>query len=266
MTTNGNVTEKKIIKNGWLWIPLSVSALFIVVIFYADINRNLFYYFNQWPIYSGRLLWANLTIFGDTMVAAVLFLPWMKKRPDMVWSLLFAGILAFILSQGLKSILSVPRPLGVLDPDSIILIGPGHKHRSFPSGHATTIFTFSAVTILYIRKNLYKTLMFIFAFVVGLSRVVVGVHWPLDILGGLAAGWLSAWFGISVYQFFRQRLPQINILFFSTILIISVIVLIFFYNTKYSSAYYLKVTIGLSTLANMAISLKDFILLSKRKE
>jgi membrane-associated phospholipid phosphatase len=34
----------------------------------------------------------------------------------------------------------------------------------------------------------------------GLARVVAGVHWPLDILGGAIIGILSTWI---IYQFFN---------------------------------------------------------------
>lgn len=53
---------------------------------------------------------------------------------------------------------------------------------SFPSGH---VFTSTIFSLLLIKKYPDKTLLYLIPFLVGLSRVFLGVHYPSDIIGGL---------------------------------------------------------------------------------
>ena len=61
---------------------------------------------------------------------------------------------------------------------------------SFPSGHAAWFFAM-AMTVWFINRK-WGAWFFIFAIVNGIARVYVGVHWPLDIVGGAVVGILSA--------------------------------------------------------------------------
>jgi undecaprenyl-diphosphatase len=63
---------------------------------------------------------------------------------------------------------------------------------SFPSGHAAWFFAM-AMTIWYFNRK-WGVWFFIFALVNGLARIYVGVHWPLDIVGGAVVGVVSAIF------------------------------------------------------------------------
>lgn len=60
---------------------------------------------------------------------------------------------------------------------------------SFPSDHTAIAFVI-VLTVLWDWKKLGLFLL-IPAFMVGLARVFVGVHWPLDILGGISVAILS---------------------------------------------------------------------------
>jgi membrane-associated phospholipid phosphatase len=65
----------------------------------------------------------------------------------------------------------------------------GYEHNSFPSGHATTAWAVAfALMLLYPRQ---RVLWFVAAAVVAASRVVVGAHYPGDVLAG-------AWFGVVI--------------------------------------------------------------------
>jgi membrane-associated phospholipid phosphatase len=80
--------------------------------------------------------------------------------------------------------------------DAVHIIGPAYKAGSFPSGHATTAFAIGGLLALGLRARWLVVLIVSVATLVALSRAVVGVHWPLDILAGVFGGWLCAVAGL----------------------------------------------------------------------
>ncbi len=64
------------------------------------------------------------------------------------------------------------------------------SEKSFPSDHTAVVFAASAAVFFY-NKKLGLVLLFL-SFLVGLARIYVGVHYPLDVLGGMAVGIFSA--------------------------------------------------------------------------
>lgn len=73
----------------------------------------------------------------------------------------------------------------------------GHEHTSFPSGHTTTVFALAcALTLLYPRRRLVVA-GWAAAALVGASRVVVGAHFPGDVLAG---AWLGTVVALGVFR------------------------------------------------------------------
>ena len=68
------------------------------------------------------------------------------------------------------------------------LIGP-IASSSMPSGHATIFFALAAL-IFYIDRK-YFWYFLVGAFLIGIGRIIVGVHWPLDIVAGAIVGAVS---------------------------------------------------------------------------
>jgi membrane-associated phospholipid phosphatase len=129
-------------------------------------------------------------VLGDTVVAFTLCLPLWRRRPDLLWAFLFLAILGTLWVHGLKHIVDVARPPAVL-PD-VHIIGPAYKANTFPSGHATTAFAIGGLFALGLQLRTAYVIFVTAALIAALSRAVVGVHWPLDILAGAFGGWLSA--------------------------------------------------------------------------
>jgi membrane-associated phospholipid phosphatase len=175
--------------------PLGLALLLLVGVEIGDLDLSLFRQLNGLSAWTGPAFWAHVTILGDGLVCAVLLLLWIRY-PERVWGGLLGAVVMVVILRLFKSFLGLPRPLGVLPEDWVTVIGPGHRRSAFPSGHAATMALFAGVWALSTARRVTPWLAMGLAVLVGLSRVAVGVHWPSDVLGGLALGWASAWIGL----------------------------------------------------------------------
>ena len=97
-----------------------------------------------------------------------------------------------------------PRPFVI---EKVNLILTHDANASFPSGHAA--FFFALATAVYFCNKKWGILFFVFAFLISISRVFGGIHWPADILAGAAVGIFSGWLIRKIFQkFFKQKTPQ----------------------------------------------------------
>lgn len=106
----------------------------------------------------------------------------------------YAGLTAFALSgiavQIGKHTWDRPRPLLALF-DVRIVDEPLFVH-SFPSGHTTTAFAVLFACSIFLPRMRY--FLITLAFATGLSRVYLGVHFPLDVIyGGLVGALIGIW-------------------------------------------------------------------------
>jgi undecaprenyl-diphosphatase len=99
-----------------------------------------------------------------------------------------AGLSGTLLYKWLKGKTLRPRPFEV--HQDIFMTGKPLDKFSFPSGHTLHAVVFGLVAI-----NYYPALSFIimpFVSMVALSRVVLGLHYPSDVLAGALIGSLIA--------------------------------------------------------------------------
>lgn len=139
--------------------------------------------------------WASLTLLGDTRVAIALLLFFVYRNPQLLPATLIATIPATIVVHGYKQGLAMPRPAAVLDPDQIHIIDHILRSGSFPSGHSTTIGVIAALLVLLSNRRALQGGLLAVMLLVGVSRVMVGAHWPVDVLTGCGIGLLSGLFG-----------------------------------------------------------------------
>ncbi len=98
-------------------------------------------------------------------------------------------LISFYLNQQLKILMDTPRPF-VLDPTiarsqgAINSAGGG----AFPSGHAQGATTFWGLAAVYFRRRWLWWLAAVVTVLMSLSRLYLGVHWLIDVLGGIVIG------------------------------------------------------------------------------
>jgi undecaprenyl-diphosphatase len=141
-----------------------------------------------------RSLAHGVTHLGDPAVVTAislvlaLVLLVLRRLTDAV-SVLVVRLLASFASAGLKALIDRPRPSDV----------PALSHvttASYPSGHALGTAALWATILWLVSSGLGRRAVRVLAIAVPLavaaSRVLLGVHYPSDVVAGLLLGWIVA--------------------------------------------------------------------------
>ena len=152
-----------------------------------------------------RAFFQCMSFFGHgtgCLIAASLI--WSLDRKNRIAIPLLVGstLLAGAISAVLKVIVHRPRPF--VDPaiigDSVSLSEAVFHNflQSFPSGHTATAFALAMGLSFLYHKG--KPLFFLFAFLVGLQRIISQNHFPSDVMAGALVGVVSAQAVLSILQ------------------------------------------------------------------
>lgn len=127
-----------------------------------------------------------------------------KNKNEQKKSLLFlvySTFVALFINIVIQKLVHFDRPESALQ-NSGNLILEHIPDASFPSDHTAVSIAF--VTALYLFGFRKIALVFLpFAFAMNISRIIVGVHWPLDVIVGTIIGFLSAIFVYKVVQHYK---------------------------------------------------------------
>jgi undecaprenyl-diphosphatase len=134
--------------------------------------------FAPWLLPLTRL--GNLVLLGPLALAAAIWLAIKARYRAALW-LLATCIVARLVTAGLKLVFQRPRPDLLPQLDQVYSM-------SFPSAHAAnTMATFLAIALaLGGRAPIVGAVALTLA--IGISRVLLAVHWPSDVVGGWALG------------------------------------------------------------------------------
>lgn len=132
------------------------------------------------PFITDKANFYAVIIFG----AAVILLKDRKNGARGLILLAMAVLLSDFAATLVRNAVHRARPCNAID--NVRLLVGCSKSFSFPSGHATAIF--SAMVFLSLRYRRYAPAFLAVAVAVAYSRVYVGVHYPLDAVGGALLG------------------------------------------------------------------------------
>ncbi len=157
------------------------------------INRSL-----QNPVFDLTMPWITELGSGGAVWLFVMFLLALSGRGE-YRKMAFLGTVALVLSwllsdEALKFLFARPRPFIHFSDVRLLVAGP-HQY-SFPSGHTAT--AFAAATALLRKNSKIGAAALVLALLIGFSRVYVGVHYPLDIVGGIVLGGGVGWLVVSI--------------------------------------------------------------------
>jgi undecaprenyl-diphosphatase len=130
--------------------------------------------------------------------AAAGWLAWKRKRglQVLVALALLLGATDLVSHRVIKPIFHRSRPeqAGV----AVVLREDMHTGLSFPSNHAVNMF--AGATFLSLLYPVLTVPAFLLAALVAYSRVYVGVHFPLDVIGGAVFGAACGWFAAKAFR------------------------------------------------------------------
>ena len=181
---------------------LSASCLLAgLIVYLTPLNREWMLWLNH-STPGLDPFWSFLTQFGEGGAALLLLLVFTRFSRIGTALSLKVFLIGSLLSPAIKSWVASPRPLGVFDAGLINTIGaPPASANSMPSGHSMTVF--AAVAVLCLCFSLrgkrwpWAVLLALFATLVAESRIMVGAHWPADVLAGAGLGLLAAWLALA---------------------------------------------------------------------
>lgn len=189
---DGGIARNSIITRRGLytWLALAIVLLGITTARVSSLRidgyeLSLFRFINNWSE-NWRQVFLIITFFGGAwlFVMAALLSLW-KKQYDLATRIIVFGATSFLITELLKRLIARSRPVELLT--NIHLREIFASGYGFPSGH-TAVATTVSLLLLPLLSPRWRWACLVWIFLVGLSRIYLGVHAPLDVLGGFAVG------------------------------------------------------------------------------
>lgn len=158
---------------------------------------------------------------GNTILLVLNYLIWpffvfvsfllVFKSPNVFWQLFLATFIAEFFERYIKNKVYWPRPMTLRhDPVPCGLVPAWYNTGSFPSGHTTKAMYFFLFAIQY--HVISPAVFVLYTLPLIIFRVLVGFHYPIDILGGIVIG-LCAWAIASVIVFPAPLVEMVRVIF-----------------------------------------------------
>lgn len=169
-------------------------------------DRTTFIYLNNLGIEDYDLFWITITNFNTWIplffIFFILFFLKYSNREAIFVVLTLVCMIFFVntVTDLTKYTVARLRPNNDEDINTLIRILKSPSTYSFFSGHSSSSFSVTTLVVLFLRNRFkWCWLFFIWPVLFVMSRVFVGVHFPVDIIVGAMVGIFSAFFFYMLY-------------------------------------------------------------------
>jgi undecaprenyl-diphosphatase len=180
----------------WTWIIAAQDGL-------ESWERSLTRGLNDAPDWVAHAMWPVMqagTLFAPFVVALVIGL--VRRDWFVACIVVVVGVVTWFGAQGVKRIVERERPIAFI-ADLHVREGTGNG-LGYLSGHSAMAAAIAVVVLTVVPRRWWPGLLAVVV-IVGVARVVHGVHLPADVLGGWAFGTLIGLVGVSVIDWHRRR-------------------------------------------------------------
>jgi len=149
---------------------------------------SVFRWWNGLPDVAAAALWAPMqfgSLVGPVVVAAGAVIVTMRARPAV--DVLVAGLLGWLVARVIKDVVDRGRPEAYLV--DVAVRGASVDGFGFVSGHTAVAFAVATVLAPDLSPR-WRVVAFVLAACVGAARMVIGAHFPADVVGGAGVGLL----------------------------------------------------------------------------
>lgn len=193
-------------KNSNCYKQITVIVILTIItalIGFLHLNEKLFLIINAYHVYVPNKILNTINLIAAPkkfILPALLILLTLIFNLKYIKRVVFLLINFYILFFVLKIVVHEARPFTVLAQNTMFLLANNQDklnnlNVSFPSGHTgiTTLFVFTLMVIFKIRNNFIKTLLILLPIIVGLTRLLTGWHWPIDVLASGIIAYILVW-------------------------------------------------------------------------
>ena len=171
---------------------------------FTELNLHLFEWFNASNHAHEMTIRFAIFIANDLFYIMLLFFGfyWLRGnfaiKKQIVKAFIFTTV-ALLISQIISHSVYHPRPFVMEVGRTLIYHSP---NGSFPSDHML-IFSTIAFSYFFSEKRSLGIILILLAWLVAWSRVYLGVHFPLDMLGAFSLAFILNFFGLALWNRFK---------------------------------------------------------------
>ena len=175
----------------------------------SELNLSLFSWINASPEASNTSIHFAIFIANDLLYCMILLFAWFWLRGNydtkkqILKAFIFTSI-AILISQCISHVYYHPWPSVMEVGRTLIYHAP---NGSFPSDHML-IFSSIAFSYLFSAQRKLGIFLLIMAWLVAWSRVYLGVHFPLDMLGAFLLAFALNFFGLKLWNLYKDKIMQ----------------------------------------------------------